>query len=101
MKSAGAVIITAPANDFFRSLWVTASCSGLDVADVLNAAADLLAKHALQLDQAGRPVTSECAVVFAALMNGNDCEPVTEFSVAYPLDRLEHAQVARGEHASR
>jgi len=92
MNSAGAVIITAPA---------TASRSGLDVADVLDAAADLPAKHVFQLDQAGRPVTSECAVVFAALMNGNDCEPVTEFSVAYPLDRLEHAQVARGEHAAR
>jgi len=84
-------------------LWVTASRSGgrLDLANLLDPSADLSAKRVLQLDQAGRPVTTECAVVFAALMNGNDCEPVTEFSVAYPLDRLEHAQVARGEHASR
>src|SRR5215467_14440474 len=100
MKSVGAVIVTAPTMTV-PVFVTTASRSGLDVADILDAAADLSAKRVLQIDQAGRPVTTECAVVFAALMNGNDCEPVTEFSVAYPLDRLEHAQVARGEHAAR
>src|SRR5215469_4221937 len=101
MKSVGAVTITAPDDDCPRSLWVSASRSGgrLDLADVLDPSTDLPAKHLLQLDEARWPVTSECAVVFAALMNGDDGQPVTEFSVAYPLDRLEHAQVARSEHA--
>jgi len=95
---------------------VTALGSSLDVADVLDSAADLLPKHQLHLAQARRAVTSECAVVFLALMNFDHREPVTEVSIEVSIDsgtkapilpatrsvEVQHNQtVARGGHVSR
>src|SRR5262247_2223797 len=74
--------------------------SSLDVADVLNLSADQPPEHALQLGQAWRPITSECPMVLLALVDSDNSEPITEFAIADPLDRLEHAQVAWGKHAS-
>jgi len=31
-------------------------------------------------------------------MDSNDGKPVTDLAISYPLDRLEYAQVALGEH---
>src|SRR6267143_233746 len=59
-----------------------------------------LSEQALTLGQAQRPLTPESCMVVATVVDRDDGEPVTDFVVAYPLNRLEHAQVALSKHAS-
>jgi hypothetical protein len=85
---------------YLRSVVAGRDRSDLDFADVPDRPPDVLSEQALAFGQAQRPLTPESRMVVATVVDRDDGEPVTDFAVAYPLNRLEHAQVALSKHAS-